>query len=238
MENASYATLSRQSGLIGEMQTVAQNIANMGTTGYRAERLIFAEFVKDLDGNSSSLSSAFTGARTVDTSQGGLQQTNGTFDLAIEGPGYFLLSTEEGDRLTRAGAFSPGPDGILVASDGAQLLDNGGAPIFVPAQANRISVGADGTMTAGATPLAQIGIWQPENPLQIARSQGVRFDPVGQVLQIDSAKILQGFLEKSNVDPVLQIARMVEVQRAYELGQSFLDKEDERVRGVIRAFGQ
>ena len=238
MDSSGYITLSRQAGLLREMDTVAQNIANISTSGYKREGVIFSEFVVSSGLETSSLSMAHANGRRSDLTQGNLTQTNGTFDFAIEGPGFFLVAGPDGDQLTRAGAFSPSPEGILVASDGAQLLDAGGAPIFVPADASTISLGSDGTLSAEGAPIAQIGLWEPADPLALARAAGVRFDPGGAPVPLENGRMMQGFLESSNVDPVIEMARMIEVQRAYELGQTFLDREDERVRSAIRAIGQ
>ena len=238
MENPVYATLNRQSGLLKEMQTVANNIANASTDGFRREGVIFSEFVVRTGPNSESLSLANASGRSSDMAQGALVQTNGTFDFAIEGPGFFLVATPEGDQLTRAGSFTPSPEGVLVASDGAPLLDAGGAPVFVPVTARSIALGADGTLSADGNPVAQIGLWEPGDPLDLTRALGVRFDAGGDVIPVENARILQGFLEKSNVNPVSELTRMIEVQRAYELGQTFLNREDERVRGAIRTMGE
>ena len=237
MDNIGYTTLTRQSGLLRDMATVAQNVSNMGTTGYRAEGVIFSEHIHALDGTGPSVSMGHAGVRATDLSQGTIFMTGGTFDLAIEGEGFFLVQTPEGDRLTRAGAFLASPEGDVVAPDGARLLDAGGAPIVVDAAARAIAISPDGTVSADGNPVAQIGLWGPEDPLAMTRAQGVRFDP-GVPVPLENGRMLQGFLEKSNVDPVSEIARMVEVQRAYELGQTFLDREDERIRQVIRTTGQ
>ena len=238
MDSAGFVTLNRQAGLLKEMETVAHNIANMATNGYRREGVIFSEFVVDAQDGDASISMAHANGRMSDLAQGALMQTNGTFDFAIEGPGFFLVATPDGDRLTRAGSFTPSAEGTLVAPDGATLLDAGGAPVFVPADANRISMGADGTLSADGNPLAQIGLWEPADMLAMTRAEGVRFDPGGAPIPTGEAKILQGFVERSNVDPVSELTRMIEVQRAYELGRTFLDREDERVRSAIRTIGQ
>lgn len=238
MDNAGYTTLNRQSGLLREMRTVAQNIANLSTGGYRREGVMFSEFVVDTGRGEDSLSMANVTARRTDFSQGVLKMTSGTFDFAIEGPGFFMVATPDGDRLTRAGSFTPSPEGVLVTPDGAALLDAGGAPIFVPPDAESIGMGADGTLTADGLPVGQVGLWLPENEGAMRRTDGVRFDPGGAPLPAGEARVLQGYLEESNVDPVSELARMIEVQRAYELGQTFLDREDERVRSTIRTAGQ
>lgn len=126
MDSPGYVALGRQSGLMREMQIVANNIANLATTGFRREGLIFAEHVSRTE-TGPSLSMAHGTARLVDLSQAGLMQTGGTFDLAIQGDGFFLIDTPDGQRLTRAGAFTPSVDGELVTPDGYRLLDAGGA---------------------------------------------------------------------------------------------------------------
>ena len=237
MDSTGFVTLNRQAGLLKELETVAQNIANMATNGYRREGVIFSEFVVAGD-RDASLSMAHANARVSDMAQGALFQTNGTFDFAIEGPGFFLVATPDGNRLTRAGSFVPSAEGLLVAPDGATLLDAGGAPVFVPPDASNVSLGADGTLSANGAPLSQIGLWQPADPLAMTRAEGVRFDPGEAPVPTEEARILQGFVERSNVDPVSELSRMIEVQRAYELGRTFLDREDERVRSAIRTIGQ
>lgn len=238
MDNASYAALTRQAGLMREMQVVANNIANSSTTGYRRGGLIFGEYVASTGDERDSLSMTLGDAWMTDTRQGPLEQTGGSFDFAIEGEGFFLVMTPEGERLTRAGAFTAGPEGELMAADGAQLLDAGGAPLFVPQGARSISLAPDGTLAADGQPIGQVGVFRPTDPLGLTRQGSTRFASEAGWEPLEEPKLMQGFLEGSNVNPVTEITRMIEVQRAYELGQSFLDKEDERIRGVLRTFGR
>ena len=236
MDAAGYATLNRQSGLMREMGVVANNIANSSTTGFRREGVVFSEFVAALD-QDPSLSMAHASGRHVDLSQSTLSQTGGQFDFAIQGEGFFLIETPDGNRLSRAGSFTPSAEGELVTPDGYRLLDAGGAPVFVPPDARGLSLAADGTLSAEGQPIAQIGLWQPSDPLTLRHQSGTMFS-ADEVEPAEGATVLQGMLEDSNVEPVSEIARMIEVQRAYELGQKFLDGEDERVRGVISTLGR
>lgn len=238
MSNSIYASLTRQSGLLRELSTVANNIANASTTGYRQEGLVFAEYVSTLDGKAPSLSMATAEARMTSMVQGALTQTGAPLDLAIEGQGFFLIDTPAGQRLTRAGSFTPNEVGDLVTPDGHRLLDAGGAPVFVPADANAIAVSADGTLSADGQPLSQIGLYVPADPIDLKREDGVRFVVEGDLQPAETGRVLQGFLEGSNVDPIGQMARLIEVQRAYEMGQSFLKNEDERLRGAIQKMGR
>lgn len=238
MSSTGYVGLTRQTGLLNEMQTIANNIANLATTGYRREGVVFAEFIRDTGRGQDSVSYADAHGRLTDASQGALDTTGSTFDFAIEGPGFFLLDTPDGERLTRAGAFMPNQNGELVSADGYRLLDSGGAAIFVPPNARNVAMAGDGTLSADGLPLARVGVFLPNDPTALTRTAGTMFRADGGVEPVEDARLFQGFLEQSNVSPVSEMARMIEVQRAYELGQKFLDREDDRVRAVIRTLGQ
>lgn len=235
MENAGYTTLTRQSGLLRELQVVANNIANAATTGYRQEGLIFAEHVTRTEGGPS-LSMATANVRNTSMLQGALTPTGGTLDLAIEGPGFFLIETPQGERLTRAGNFTLSAAGEMVTNDGFRVLDAGGAPVFVPPDAAKVAISRDGTLSANGRPLGQLGLVQPIEAHDLIREDGVMFRTEGGTEPVLDTRIVQGFLESANVNPIGQIARMVEVQRAYEMGQSFLDAENERIRTALKAF--
>ncbi len=237
MDNAGYVGLTRQSGLLKEMQTIANNIANISTTGYRREGVVFSEFIKAEPHGETSVSFASADGRLTDPNQGELTPTGGTFDFAIQGPGFFVLSTPDGERLTRAGAFSPNDRGELSSPDGYSLLDTGGSAVFVPPSTKSLMLAPDGTLSADGTPLAQIGVVLPENPLSLVRQGGVMFRSDGGFIPAEDVTVLQGFLEHSNVSAVSEMARMIEVQRGYELGQKFLEREDERIRAVVRLLG-
>ena len=232
MTTSAYSSISRQSGLLNEIRIVANNIANSATTGYRSEGLIFSEYVKSAPGQES-LSMARGNVRNTSLEQGNLNQTNGDLDLALEGDGFFMIETPNGNRLTRAGSFSSNAAGDLVTPDGYRVLDAGQAPVFIPGDAESISIGADGTFSADGRQLGQIGIFQPAEGATIKREDGVMFSVNGEVEPGENAKLLQGFLEGSNVNAIHQMSRMIEIQRAYEMGQSFLSSEDERVRNAI-----
>ncbi|TCP39107.1 flagellar hook-basal body complex protein [Rhodovulum marinum] len=236
MDSTSYGTLTRQVGLMREMQSVAHNIANAATAGFRREGVVFSEHIAALDGPAGSLSMANAHAREIDLSQAPLTQTNGTFDFAIEGEGFFLVETPQGERLTRAGAFTPNAAGELSTPEGHRLLDAGGAAVFVPPDATSVSLAADGTLSADGQPLTQIGLYMPADRNAMTHVAGTLFDPGGAPEPLLEGTILQGFVEQSNVDAVAEITRMIEVQRAYELGQNFLTQEDERIRAAVRTL--
>ncbi|KIC49636.1 flagellar hook-basal body complex protein [Tateyamaria sp. ANG-S1] len=235
MDSTGYIALTRQSGLMREMQIVANNIANSATTGYRQEGLVFSEYIQGIQGGPS-LSMGHGSVRHTSFVQGTLTQTGGSFDFAIEGDGFFLIQTPDGERATRAGSFSPNAQGDLVTPDGHAVLDAGGAPVFVPPDARSLSVSPDGSISADGQFAGQIGLVQPVDPTTLTREGGVMFRADAGFEPSETARMLQGFVEESNVDPIGQLARMIEIQRAYEMGQNFLNSEDERVRRAMDAM--
>ncbi len=236
MDASGYVTLSRQSGLLNQMDAIANNIANSSTTGFKREGMVFSEYVSRTPGGPS-LSLGFGNTRVVDLQQAGISKTGGSLDFAVEGDGFFMVNTPQGQMLTRAGSFTPGADGTLQTADGFPVLDGTGSNIFIPPTAKNIGVAQDGTMSADGAPIAKIGLWAPTDPLTLKHQEGTLFSASG-YQQVEGGKIIQGSLEESNVDPVTEVANMISVQRAYELGQSFLDREDDRARAVIQTLGR
>jgi flagellar basal-body rod protein FlgF len=238
MDNAAYITLSRMAGLRREMNVLAHNIANAATTGFRREAMVFSEFVVSAGRGEASISMGLGNTRQTYQQPGAMTMTGGSFDLAIEGEGFFQLETAEGPRLTRAGMFTPNAAGELVNMDGHRLLDAGGSPIFVPPDARSIVMARDGTFSADGQPFAQVGLVRPADPVTMTRAAGTLFAVEGDLEPLEAASIRQGFLEESNVDPVLELTRLIEVQRAYEQGQRMLDREDDRIKNVIQTLGR
>ncbi len=237
MSDGIYPTLGRQAGLMREMSVIAQNIANANTTGYRSEGLIFAEHVVRTGPDSPSISFASATGRETRFAQGGMERTGGTFDLAVEGEGYFLVEVDGTPHLTRAGAFLAGPDGGLVTMEGYPVLDDGGAPLFVPTDARDVFVGRDGTVSADGEPIARVGVVTPTDPGIMQRREGTMF-AADDYEPTEDPGVMQGFLEASNVNPVMEIARMVSVQNAYQMGQGFMDREHERMQSMLRLMDQ
>ena len=166
----------------------------------------------------------------MDLRQAGLSQTGGTFDLAIQGDGFFLIETPQGQSLTRAGSFLPKPKGELVNPDGHRL--SLGQLSYLP-DAGPVAISTDGTLSAKGQPLAHIGLWQPEDPLKMTHGGGTIFIS-GRLSLLKRQQFFRALLKKASSE----IARMIEGQRAYEMGQNFLEKEDERMRGVIETLGR
>lgn len=232
-----YLSLNRQVGLFSEMAAVANNIANVDTPGYQRRGVAFTEFVVAADGGGESISMGHAGASFANPIAGRTEQTGNRFDVALEGEGFFLAETIDGPVLTRGGSFAISPTGLLVTHTGLPVLDNGEAPIPIPADAKDIEIAGDGTVSSNGNAIAQLAVVNaPAESLQriadTAYTTTEAFEPV------EFPKVRQGVLERSNVDPVVEIARMIQVQRSYEAVQSLIIDEDRRINDVITTLRQ
>ncbi len=237
MDNAGYVSLSRQSGLMRELNTIANNIANVSTSGYRRESVIFAEHVKAMDGADPSLSIATMNHRYVDFSAGQIDGSDNPLDMAIEGDGFFLVESPDGPRLTRAGAFSLNGLGELVNAEGRRVLDEAGGALVLPQQTASIAVAADGSITADNQPVGRLGVVTAD-PAYMVREGDNMFRAERGYEPVVNPRVRQNALEGSNVSAVTEIAHLIEVQRAYEMGQSFMQSDDERIKRTVRELGQ
>jgi len=231
-----YASLGRQEGLVREMEVVANNLANSSTVGYKSDRAIFSEFIVSGGRDSPSVSMGGLGGHAFDLTQSSLAFTGSNFDLALQGEGYFLVRTETGDRLTRAAHLQISSENELIDSNGNPILEAGGNPISVPTTIENLSVGNDGSISADGELIGQVGIVLPND--QILRDSNTYFSAPDGFTPTQDTTVVQGALEQSNVSPVLEVSRMIEVQRAYEAGQAMLEREDQRLTQLISAVRQ
>lgn len=217
------------------LDVVANNIANIGTGGFRAQALVTSENVTRSGGASVSLprmASALT-----DMAAGEVTPTGGMLDFAIDGAGFFMLQAEDGGRfLTRSGAFRTDAAGRLTDGEGGVVLDRGGAPVILPLGDGPVAAVADGTLSRGAEILGAIGMWQtPGTP---SREGAARFDAGNDVVPLPEGRLVQGMLERSNVSAVHELAAMIETTRTYGLVQDLVEREDGRIRNVIETFSR
>lgn len=237
MDNAGYIGLSRSGGLMRELNTIANNIANLSTNGFRREGAVFAEHVKALDGGDPSLSLATLSRHYVDFSAGDISKTDNALDFAITGEGFFLVESAGGERLTRDGAFSLNEIGELVTPSGDRVLDESGGAIVIPPQALNINVAGDGTIFADEQAVGRLGVVTAD-PATLLREGKNLFRADNGYAPAENAQVQQHALEGSNVSPVTELARLIEVQRMYEASKRFSENEDDRVKQTIQVLGQ
>lgn len=228
MDNPSLALLSRQTGLRRRVDIVANNIANAATTGFRREGLIFASHVERLDIPGRSFVMTEDRASFTDSTPGALTVTGNPLDMALDGDGLFAVQAGAGTAYTRDGRFTRNAEGLLVTPAGHAVLDEGGAPIALPPEAQTVAVSADGTLSADGAIIAVIGRYRLD--AGATRTADGLFTTSGVAQPAPETRVLGGHIENANVAPVRELTELIEAQRAYERGQSMIEGEDERLR--------
>ena len=243
MDNALFVGLSRQMILRREMEIIANNIANMDTTGFKMESMLQktdpAEPAVTLGGPRPVKFVAPDGVAR-DFGQGALIKTGGELDMAIEGKGFFQIQTPQGPRFTRDGRFTTDPTGRLVTQAGHAVLDASGGEIPIDMEKGQVAVGADGTLTQGIEQVGKVGMFAFANPGALEKAGDNLFRNASNLTPnpATEARLRQGHLEGSNVKPVLEITRMVEVSRAYEQTAKMMDSEAELARRTVERLGR
>lgn len=212
MDNGIYIALSRQMGLFRDMEATAHNIANADTVGYNAEKIMFDDYlVRSADGPKQAYTSDVASYR--DTTEGPMKSTGNPLDVAISGPGYFTVETPLGERYTRAGSFEVNAQGVLVTKEGYPVLDQGGAPIIFQQEDNEISIGEAGNIVVDGEDRGAIGVVEFDNPQMLERLSATMFKADGASRPAEESRVLHGVLEGSNVQPVMELTRMMTVTR-------------------------
>lgn len=239
MDNAILIGLSREMALSRQLDVVANNIANVNTTGFKADGSLFEEYLspiaRDNELNPADRPLSFVTDRATwhNLSQGLLQNTGNPLDVAIDGKGFFVVQTANGPRYTRNGAFQIDANGNLVTSSGEVVMGDSGLIQFQPND-NHISIEPDGTIRvregANATTDSIRGKLQVvtfANPGQLQKSGNTSFAaPKGVQPQTDAnVRVTQGAIEKSNVQPVIEMTRMIEISRAYTQVANMLQQQ-------------
>lgn len=238
MQNGLYVSLSSQVALEKRLNTIADNVANSSTIGYRATGVKFEDVVSGL--NDKALSFVSSGDTYVSTASGPLRQTGNPFDFAIRGDAWFGIETPAGTVMTRDGRFTLTENGELVTIEGYAVLDAGGAPIQLDPRNGAPSAGADGSLRQGEQLVAALGLFNFEPGPNFVRFSNSGIVPAGEpepVVDRLDAGVAQGFLEESNVNPVLEITRLIMVQRAFENGAALIRDTESSYDEAIKTLG-
>jgi len=239
MNSATYVALSAQSALQRQMAVTANNVANASTPGYKAQNIMFAEY---LSGNQASEQAPTSFVRDLATvrneTQGSLSWTQNSLDLALQGSGYFKVDTPNGPRYTRNGQFQIDTQGQVVTAESYPVLDQGDRPIVVPPGAGSIEIAADGSVTTQRGPLGRFGVVNFANPADLTPSSAGLFVTEANPTPATKTTVVQGAIETSNVNPIVEMTRLMDVSRNYTTAQNLIDSEDQRMRTAIDQLGK
>jgi flagellar basal-body rod protein FlgF len=237
MQNPTYVALSSQMALQRQMDVIANNLANQTTPAFKGEEMLFSQYLIAPPGNPPL---AFVQDRGTarDMRQGPMSNTGNPLDLAIAGNGYFAVGTPLGTRYTRNGHFVLDPDNQVVTSDGYPVLAGGDQPLALPQNTRTVTVARDGTVsvsiagTPAATVVGQLQLVDFDVPQAVTPGANGLW-VTDQPPQPAAATVQQGMIEESNVEPVVELTRMMAVARASGTIKNFLDEESQRHSNAI-----
>jgi len=232
MENSVYIAMSRQATLERELDITANNLANVNTPSYKAERLVFREFLVDTQRRAPGLSYVQDLGQYRVLDEGPIRQTGNPLDVAISGDGYFVVETELGERYSRHGRFQLNAEGTLVTGTGEPVAGAAG-PIVVPPGETDLSIAVDGVISGKNGELGRLRIVRFENPSELRRAANGMFTAQEAPVDVGDPRVIQGSIEDSNVEAVVELTNMMRISRDHQRVKKFLDQEDRRMSDMI-----
>ena len=245
MENTGYIALSRQTALRRQLDAIANNMANMNTTGYRRQDVLFTDHLVRTPNTDSIFRDQVRFvedfATINDMQQGPVRHTGNTFDVAINDPTVFLsVETPAGERFSRGGAFILDAQGQLTNQDGYPVLGDNNAPIFIAPNESQVTITENGAIITENGPVGTLKSVSFAEPEKLKR-YGSTLWKAPQGLEpeaADAPKIVQGSLEGSNVNGIVEMTHLINVQRAYERSNMMIEREDQRIRRTMQMWTQ
>ncbi len=215
------------------MEIIANNLANVSSAGFKRS----AVFSESLQNSGTSPKVESTPVELIDFAQGRLQETGNRLDLAIDGPGFFSVQTEQGLRYTRQGHFVLNPEGLLVTAKGDLVMGQSG-PIAIQLDS---SISEDGSIHSNGEMVDKLAITQINDSSQLRRAGDGCFLTIDENAISESdgtARVKTGFLEESNVDALEEMANMIDVYRQFEANQKALRAQDETLEKAVNQVGR
>ncbi len=233
MDNALLVNLSHQLAAQAAMDTIANNIANANTNGYRREEMKFEELLRsgrgaDWQKNATQTTRYVKEAGIVrDLTEGRIVATGNTLDLAMNGDGYFVVQTARGERFTRDGHFTLNAEGQIVTETGDALLSDGG-PITITNEDGDVKIAADGTISGDQGQIGKLRVAQFADSRALVKEGGSLYGTTQTPTDAESGyKIAQGMIESSNVQPVTEITDMISVMRSYQAVANLIQSQED-----------
>ncbi len=236
MNSGMYAAISGNLTAMRRLEVISNNLANAATPGFKSDQLQFESVLADLKAGSQepvySRETFYT-----DYSPGTMQKTDNALDLALQGDGFFVVNTPQGQAYTRQGSFQRGTGGRLVNADGYEVLGNNG-PITIPG--GRVEIGPNGVVTVNGVAAGTLSVVDFPKPYQLAKLGSGMFIPANAQTAAgpSTAEVKQGFLESSNVSVVTEMARMIETSRYFETCTKAIRSYDEVTAKAANELGK
>jgi flagellar basal-body rod protein FlgF len=239
MQPSLYVSLSGQMALMRRLETVAHNVANTTTAGFRAEEIKFDQLISD----ETDAPTAFVSAQKTFLSRkaGDIVRTDNPLDVAVSGDAWLAIQAPGGTVYTRDGRMTMTPEGDLRTLNGYPVLDVGGSPLQLNPNGGTPTIARDGTITQGDQRLGAIGLFTIPDNAKLVRSgnSGVIPDQAAEpALDFTKNGVQQGFMEQANVNPVLEISRLIQIQRSFDSISNTLTQAEQTLGDAVRTLGE
>jgi flagellar basal-body rod protein FlgF len=238
MENALLIGLSRQTALGRELDVIANNMANVTTNGFKARNARFREYLmpvakaETFPRPDQPLSYVIDSGTPLDLSGGSVEATGNPLNAAIRGEAFFAVQTAAGERYTRNGAFEIDGQGRLVTSDGHPVLGQSG-PITIGPEESGIGIAPDGAVLTSQGERGRIRLVRFDNPQNLNNIGANLFASAEPAQAAANARVEPGAIERSNVKPILEMSRLIDVNRSYTSVASMIARMDELRRSAV-----
>lgn len=238
MQGALYVSLSSQIALERRLTTLADNVANANTAGFRGTEVKFNEVLANT--GSTDVSFVGEGQDYLMTANGGLNSTGSPLDFALRGDAWFMIETPSGKMLTRDGRFTLTAAGQLVNVDGYPVLDPGEAPIQIDPDGEPPKASRDGVLSQDGFRRGAIGVFQADFSQGFTRKASLGIVPTippEPLIDAESAGVVQGYTENSNVNAMAEMTRLIMITRAFENASAMTKSTEEVFKEAIRTLG-
>ena len=239
MQPSLYVSLSGQMALMRRLETVAHNVANVTTAGFRAEEVKFEQLISDKTDAPTAFVSP--GATYLSREAGPVSRTDNPLDVAVSGDAWLAFQSPNGIVYTRDGRMTMTPEGELMTLTGYPFLDVGGAPIQLNPAAGAPVIARDGMMTQNGNQMGALGLFTIPEEAHLTRyeNSGVIPDRAAQpALDFNRVGVLQGFSEQSNVNPVSEISRLIQIQRSFDSINNAIAQSEQTLSQAVRTIGE
>ena len=238
MQSSLYVALSAQVALENRLETIAQNVANGTSAGYRGSEMKFNTVLSQM--TDPKVSFVSSGSGSIRRSSGSYVKTGNPLDVAVKGDGWLSVATPSGQAYTRDGRMRMSTAGDLLSMTGAPILDAGGAPIQLDPTAGQPSIGEDGSINQGQNRVGVLGLFTLPADAQLSRVEGNAFlsnTPGTPIVDSAANGVLQGFMEQSNVNPMTELTRLIYVQRAFDGVSTTIQATESSFKNAIQTLG-
>ncbi len=238
MDNAQLVGHSRLHVLQQQLDVLANNIANAATTGFKGRGMQFGEYLMPqaktnaYRGDARSISFVVDRGAALDFTDGPLERTGNSNDIALRGSTLLAVKTKAGERYTRNGSLATNDKGEIVTSDGHVVLGAGGPIIADPAD-GPLEITTDGTVSNRSGPVGKLKLVDVPDPSQLTNIGANLFSASKPLSASKTPEIVVGALEKSNVQPVLAMSRLLEVTRAYSALANAMQRLGDTQKGAL-----